>query len=557
MLRLQIYYDDVVVNNKLGTKVPQHKLGMFYFVIQNLPKYVNSLLGGIHVFGIGYTQDIAKYGFEKVLQPFLSDLRQLESEEGVVVNLSSGEDYTLRATLTSVSADGLAAHQLFGLLSPGGAHHFCRSCMISRDEFHRNINCTSVLRTKEQHQEQLKILSEQKTPKAFKEKRTEFGVDHDCALHKSRHWHSTQNWQFDPMHDIFEGNGQMTLKLVINHFITNEKYNFTVDKLNERIDHFDYGPTDIKDKPSSGFTSQQLKNLKDYKIRQTAAQTWCLMRIFPFLVSGIVEEGNEHLMLIILMNKITEIVLAHETCDSILSYLNTLIHDFNALFVKLFPVIDPINKLHHWLHYCDCIRFSGPMRPMACFRFEAKHRDFTEYGSICQNYKNLPLSIINLAQMEQAAIWGGSELPLKAVDYSGAKKVRVVQTLSKEQLISQVGLSANSFVETVSRVNLFGSDFLRNSFIVLDNWVTAEKNRETLIFGRVLEIVIHEKNQVYIFCEEWPVSYLEESLNANVVTKSNRTRLVSLDMLYDHKPFSLWKDYQTNNKYISLRHLIF
>ncbi|KAJ8668564.1 hypothetical protein QAD02_010227 [Eretmocerus hayati] len=556
-IRLQIYYDDVVVNNKLGTKVPQHKLGMFYFVIQNLPKYLNSLLGGIHVFGIGYTQDIAKYGFKKVLQPFLSDLRQLESDEGVPVNLSSGEEYILRATLTSVSADGLAAHQLFGLLSPGGALHFCRSCMIGRNDFHKDINCTSILRTKEQHQEQLKILSEQKTVKAFTEKRKEFGVEDDSALHKSRYWYFTKNWQFDPMHDIFEGNGQLTLKLVIHHFITNEKYNFTVDKLNQRINQFEYGPTDIKDKPSDCFTSKHINNLKDHKIRQTAAQTWCLMRIFPFLVSDIVEEGNEHVKLIILLNQITEIILAPKTCDSILPYLNILIRDFNALFKELFPHIDPINKLHHWLHYCDCIRFSGPMRAMACFRFEAKHRDFTKYGSICQNYKNLPLSMINLAQMKQAAIWGGSELPLKAINYSGAKKVKVAQTLSKEKLMSQIGLLASSSVETVTRVELFGSEYLKKSFIVLDNWIKAEENRGTMVFGRILEFVIHQKDTIYILCEEWPVSYLEESLNANVVTKSNTTRLVTLDMLYDHKPLSLWKDYHTDNRYISLRHLIF
>ncbi|KAJ8666064.1 hypothetical protein QAD02_007726 [Eretmocerus hayati] len=396
-LRLQIYFDDVVVNNKLGTKVPQHKLCMFYFVIQNLPKYLNSLLGGIHEFGIGYTSDINKYGFEKVLQPFMSDLRQLESDEGILVKLKSGEDYVLRATIASVSADTLAAHQLFGLLSPGRALHFCRCCMIDRNEFYRDINY-------------------------FVEKRKEFGLEQDSALHKSKYWHFTRDWSFDPMHDIFEGNGELTLKLVIHHFINNEKYNLTVQKLNDRIDHFDYGSTDVKDKPSGCFTTPQLNNLEDHKIRQTAAQTWCLMRIFPFSLSDIVDEHNEHLQLVILLNKITEIVLSPKTSTSILPYLEMLIYDFNAFFVKLFPGVDPINKLHHWLHYCACILFSGPMEPMCCFRIEAKHREFTKYGSICQNYKNLPLSMINRAQTKQAAIWGDRISHLKPSIIQGPKE---------------------------------------------------------------------------------------------------------------------------------------
>ncbi|KAJ8666063.1 hypothetical protein QAD02_007725 [Eretmocerus hayati] len=76
-----------------------------------------------------------------------------------------------------------------------------------------------------------------------------------------------------------------------------------------------------------------------------------------------------------------------------------------------------------------------------------------------------------------------------------------------------------------------------------------------MIFGRILELIIHEKDNIYILCEEWPASHLEESLNAYVVTKGSKTRLITPAMLYDHKPFSLWRDYVTNNRYISMRHL--
>jgi len=79
-LRIQLYYDDVIVNNPLGSKVHPHKLGAFYFVIQNIPQHFNSFLGAIHVLALCHTADIDKYGMEAVLAPFLRDLKLLESQ---------------------------------------------------------------------------------------------------------------------------------------------------------------------------------------------------------------------------------------------------------------------------------------------------------------------------------------------------------------------------------------------------------------------------------------------------------------------------------------------
>lgn len=65
------------MNNALGSKVLGHKLGVFYYTIQNLPQYFNSFLGAIHVLAICNTINIKKYGMEKILAPFLKDLAEL------------------------------------------------------------------------------------------------------------------------------------------------------------------------------------------------------------------------------------------------------------------------------------------------------------------------------------------------------------------------------------------------------------------------------------------------------------------------------------------------
>jgi len=126
-----------------------------------------------------------------------------------------------------------------------------------------------------------------------------------------------------------------------------------------RIHLFRYDSPEQKNKPSPNFLMTSISDLKDHTISQTGSQT-CLMRIFPFIVSDKVPKEDEYLGLILLLNKITEIVFA-PILRFILPYLSELIVQYKSLFRKLFPNINSINKHHHLSHYCDCIRNSDPL----------------------------------------------------------------------------------------------------------------------------------------------------------------------------------------------------
>jgi len=52
------------------------------------------------------------------------------------------------------------------------------------------------------------------------------GIQENCALHSSRYFHCTNNFVFDPMHDILEGIAPMKLKLVLHYYSTCDDYNF-------------------------------------------------------------------------------------------------------------------------------------------------------------------------------------------------------------------------------------------------------------------------------------------------------------------------------------------
>lgn len=86
------------------------------------------------------------------------------------------------------------------------------------------------------------------------------------------------------MHDVLEGVAPLEVKLMLRHFIYEEKL-LTLEQLNERISSFQYGYGDIKNKPS---VIMNLRN-SESALKQTASQMWCLLLVLPFLLGDCVD----------------------------------------------------------------------------------------------------------------------------------------------------------------------------------------------------------------------------------------------------------------------------
>ena len=82
-LRIELNYDEVVVNNSMGSNVDGHKIGAFYFTVQNMPHELNSKISSVHLLALAYAADIKKYGIHRILKPLLDDLKELENDAGV------------------------------------------------------------------------------------------------------------------------------------------------------------------------------------------------------------------------------------------------------------------------------------------------------------------------------------------------------------------------------------------------------------------------------------------------------------------------------------------
>ena len=547
-LGIHFYFDEFLVNNPVGSKTHGHKVGAYYYSIENLPPHLRNFIGNVHVLALCYNKDIKTYEMNEFLRPFLFELKRLESDSRVKVKINN-MDYTLRCTILTLCADTLAAHEILGFLSPS-ANFFCRLCTISREEFKKYPWTIGAKRTKALHEKFcLEVLTD-------KQAASTTGVKFNSLLNELKYFHCTANYVFDIMHDILEGQGHYVLKLIIAKIIAEKSYNLNVDMLNHRINSFQYGLTERKNKPSATLTTTSIHNVStDHKLQERAVQMWCFLRVFPFLVWDKVPEDDPYLQYLINLNRINEIVFSPKIPSTVLPYLHELIVYHVKQFKELFPNENPINKMHHMLHYAECIEESGPLRHRACFKEDAKHQGFKKYGSVSNNFKNIVKSMSNISQITQCSIWGTDRKEIrKKIQYTDYENDADSDDNSEVlNIFTQHNIQIKQNIKLVNEVGVYGNDYEMNLFLAIDSGVHTYKNIP--IFGKIEKIFVMDE-EVYFYCKEWLSEYLEENLNAYHIREGHYFRLISVNELCDPKPFSLWKTFSSELDYICLRHNI-
>lgn len=271
-LRLQLYYDDVEVVNPLGSKTGTHKLGLFYYSIQNLPHHYNASMNSVFVLAVCYSADLKKYGFDPILDPFVKEMKKLEADTGVEIINTAGNLLNVHGTLVSLSADSLAAHELLGFMSPS-ANLLCRLCKATRAAIQEHfLEDLFEPRTIEDHDLACEIAMQRHGDPAT-------GVRSQCLLNSLRCFHCTTNHNLDVMHDLLEGVCPYEVKLILHQFIFNDHF-ISLRELNQRLKAFQYGFTDRKNKPTA-LSHERMTNQNDRKLGQKASQMWCLIRMLP------------------------------------------------------------------------------------------------------------------------------------------------------------------------------------------------------------------------------------------------------------------------------------
>lgn len=394
-LLIQLYEDDIEVVNPLGSHVKTHKLLNVYFTLLNFPESVRSNLKSISLVAIAKSTHVKEFGIEPCLNDFIETIIQLESDEGLTININ-GVDYHLHGTLLSVAGDSLALNGLGGFKeSFGFALRPCRMCMLPKEDMSQIFTEFGMpLRSKTMHDEHLSILESAVTLQDRTVKSTEFGVVNKSVLCKIKSFDVTKMLTMDLMHNLLEGVCDVEMKAILYHLIE-ELHLLTYKQLNILIDTFPYPPELAKNKPSV----IEKHHVKDGQLRQCAGQTITLMIVLPLILAPFVTAENEKYENFVLLAQLTQVLLAYKIKKSSIDMLRHMIFEHHSNFKKLYPTIAITPKFHFLVHSPSVIEQHGPARIYWCMRYESRHAWFGRVAAESNNWKNMPKTMASRFQI--------------------------------------------------------------------------------------------------------------------------------------------------------------
>ena len=543
-LRFVLYYDDVEVCNPLGSKAGPHKLGMFYYSLQNVPVHMNSGMNTVFLLAVCYASDLKKFGFQPILEPFIDEIKKLESEAGVTLNVH-GQEVTVHGTLVAFSGDSLAAHDILGFLSPA-ANKLCILCKCSRSDIQESfIEKAFLLRSVQDHNESVQLASQRQHGDPTS------GVRNECVLNTLQNFHCVTNCNFDIMHDLQEGVIPYEVKLVLHRLVYVDKL-LTMDEVNQRLHSFSYSYSDRKNKPSC-IMPERIKNLDDHKIGQKAAQMSCLVRMLPFLIGDKIPHDNPDYELILLLRRCLDIIYAPVVSVAQTIYLEQLIEEHHEHFKAVFPDQRFINKHHHMVHYGRCIRKAGPLANVQCLKYEMKHATAKRLASVQCNFKNICKSVATKYQVIQSAAWAANNEPWSSLECTSGSMAIVSDLKGCETVAEALQVEEDAQVFVAERLIVYGTEYRPNMYLALgmsDGMPVFGKISSILMFGQTPENVKFVAQK----CKNLGFFHHYHAYGVGVEAADEYT-VTSLYNLISHMPLSELTSYDNDSLiYVCPRH---
>ncbi len=260
-----------------------------------------------------------------------------------------------------------------------------------------------------------------------------------------------------------------------------------------------------------------------------------MLRHTPLIFGDVIERGNRHWSLLLILLQIVNIVLSPVLSDGLVCYLKHLICDHHALFKSLFPDKNLIPVHHLMLHYPRCIRKIGPLLHVWCMRFEAKHRYFKK--SI-KNFKHITKTLVKQHQRHLAQEY--ETYAFKRLQVGPMKTISIYYLEGGDFLKETLNLEPLSCISTTKWVKVFGTEYQINLF------VCTGTHSELPVFKKICNIVIHEGSALLLCCNV-DTLYFDEHLYAYCIDKVKEDfSLVHMEQLTYFKPFD--GQYSNENK---------
>lgn len=535
---LLLYNDDCETVNPLGSKVAVHKLGFIYLVIKSLPPVFLSKLSSHFLVAVYKVDDAKTYGIDSVLRPVIEELKDLEVN-GISLNTShfKGE---MRCSVAQLCGDNLGLNAILGFTECFSSNYFCRICKA-----HKTI-------TKTQTKEDATLIRNEANYAAdvSRNSMSDTGVKRDSILNNLSNFNVTHNKVLDIMHDLLEGVGPFELKLVLASLI--EDKHLTLDTLNFRITSFDYGFSDVKNKPTV-IGKQELK-IPERAMRQSASQTWCLLRHVPCMIGDLIPEENKHWELLLLLLECMEIVFSPSLTPEVTVYLAAIIEEHHSLFLELYPHKHLIPKHHLMVHYPGAILKLGPLIQFWAMRFEAKHAFFKRICHITCNFRNICKTMAFRHQMTlcYSLLAGDVFKPETEIGPGHSTLLAVMDGFGEVQSgLEDIPPFTETFVPTWVKVN--GTQYRPGVTVFLSYAADGDPQ-----FGLVKNILVLD-HSVKLVVQKWDTVGFDRHLFAYGVEATTNVFAVDQSSLQDYHGLHAAKSYRDddNCSYVSLRYRVF
>jgi hypothetical protein len=169
----------------------------------------------------------------------------------------------------------------------------------------------------------------------------------------------------------------------------------TYAAIESRTENFVNGKLDSSDKPPV----VQVKHLNNDRIVGSAAQKYCLFRLFPIIFWDIVEYLKSFKIYLIL-RELLDMVLALPQRKSWLPFMETLSISFQSMMLDFNPD-KLIPKVHFVTEYPKLSEENGPPIKYWCMRYGDAHLYFKRIAMEAYNFKNIPKTLAQRQQLRQ------------------------------------------------------------------------------------------------------------------------------------------------------------
>jgi len=381
---IQLFYDGMGTTNPLRGQSSMYNVGVFYFVVKNLPNIVNSCFSNVHLVSLCYAPDLKTYGYAAVLSKFVTEMKRL-SLEGFTGNFPGLGTQRVYVSLLQVACDNLALNGLLGYIESFSVDYFCTICYATQEQ----IQCKFYedeyeLRSVVKHANDVaQIASSNALTHCH-------GVKLDCILHQIPGFHATQNFSLDIMHIVLEGIIPTELSCIL-FYLCREYQSISLVEISARIRSLwsvinvdkCSKPPDLNpiDKPGRLYPSMK------------AVQSWALLRYLPLAIGDMVPASDPHWQFLLHLSELVDILFCPIFTNGMVEYLRELIADHLAMFCELYREgkngvrLKP--KHHLLIHLPTVILKSGPLVGMNCLRYELKNSFFKRCAHIMCNFTNV------------------------------------------------------------------------------------------------------------------------------------------------------------------------